>query len=100
MGKKNQDTLEGHVSGQSNKPLSRPAHALTFAKVCEELGCSSEDGLSSSAAKQRHEEFGNNDLGEEAGVQPGKILLRQVANAMTLVSGYDSSLNEAALTCY
>lgn len=82
----NQPSLEGHVSGQANKPLSRPAHALSYTKVIEETGCNSEDGLTSSDAKTRYEEYGNNDLGDDAGVQPGKILLRQVANAMTLVS--------------
>jgi len=82
---KNQPSLEGHVSGQANKPLSRPAHALTYTKVVEETGCNDQDGLTSSEAKTRHAEYGNNDLGNDAGVQPGKILLRQVANAMTLV---------------
>jgi magnesium-transporting ATPase (P-type) len=87
MGKKGpQASLEGHVSGQANKPLSRPAHALTSAQVLHEVGCNGEDGLTAAEAKKRHGEYGNNDLGEEAGVQPGKILLRQVANAMTLVS--------------
>ncbi|KAF2730131.1 potassium/sodium eff [Polyplosphaeria fusca] len=84
MGKKG-PSLEGHVSGQSNKPLTRPAHALDFDTVIQETKCSPEDGLTSAEAKTRHEEYGNNDLGEDGGVQPGKILLRQVANAMTLV---------------
>jgi len=85
MGKK-QASLEGHVSGQANKPLSRPAHALTYTQVVQETGCNDQDGLTSSEAKLRHDEYGNNDIGDDAGVQPGKILLRQVANAMTLVS--------------
>lgn len=85
MGKK-QPILKGHVSGQANKPLSRPAHALTYAQVIEETRCNSEDGLTTADAQERHKEFGNNDLGDDGGVQPGKILLRQVANAMTLVS--------------
>lgn len=84
MGKKAQ-TLDGHVSGQANTPLSRPAHALTFEQVLEEIGCNSENGLSAADATKRHEQYGNNDLGEDGGVQPAKILLRQVANAMTLV---------------
>lgn len=86
MGKKNQPSLEGHASGQANKPLSRPAHALSYSKVIEEIGCNGQDGLSPAEAKARHQEYGNNDLGEDAGVQPGKIFLRQIANAMTLVS--------------
>lgn len=84
MGKKAQ-TLDGHVSGQANTPLSRPSHALNFDAVLEEIGCNAENGLSSSEATKRHEQYGNNDLGEDGGVQPAKILLRQVANAMTLV---------------
>jgi len=85
MGKK-QPSLEGHKSGQSNDPLSKPAHALTFQQVVEETKCNPDDGLTTSEAKSRHEKFGNNDIGDDGGVQPGKILLRQVANAMTLVS--------------
>ncbi|CAI6335349.1 unnamed protein product [Periconia digitata] len=85
MGKSKQPTLEGHVSGQSNNPLSRPAHCLSHSAVREELKCSEEDGLSTAEAKKRHEQWGDNDLGDGGGVQPGKILLRQVANAMTLV---------------
>ncbi|KAF2676819.1 sodium P-type ATPase-like protein [Lentithecium fluviatile CBS 122367] len=85
MGKKEQPTLEGHVSGQSNSPLSRPAHALPHTKVVEEVGCDTEDGLSTAKAKELHQKWGNNDLGEGGGVQPGRILLRQVANAMTLI---------------
>ena len=79
MGKKDQTSLEGHVSGQSNKPLTKPAHALPYATVLEEVGCDSEDGLSAAKAKELHSQWGNNDLGEGGGVQPGKILLRQVA---------------------
>ncbi|KAF2268854.1 potassium/sodium eff [Lojkania enalia] len=85
MGKKNQPSLESHVSGQSNKPLSRPAHALSYGQVIEETKCDPEDGLTLAEAKSRHDEYGPNDIGNEGGVQPGKILLRQVANAMTLV---------------
>lgn len=80
MGKSKQPTLEGHVSGQSNSPLSRPAHCLSHTAVREELKCSDEDGLTTAEAKKRHEQWGDNDLGDGGGVQPGKILLRQVAN--------------------
>jgi Na+-exporting ATPase len=79
MGKKGQTSLDGHVSGQSNKPLTKPAHALPFDKVLEETGCDAEEGLSAAKAKELHSQWGNNDLGEGGGVQPGKILLRQVA---------------------
>lgn len=85
MGAK-QPSLEGHNSGQSNEPLSAPAHALSFQQVIEETKCNPDDGLTTSEAKSRLEKFGNNDLGDDGGVQPAKILLRQVANSMTLVS--------------
>jgi Na+-exporting ATPase len=80
-----QPSLEGHKSGQSNEPLSKPAHALSFTQVVQETKCNPDDGLNSSEAKSRVEKFGSNDLGDEGGVSAGKILLRQVANSMTLV---------------
>jgi Na+-exporting ATPase len=80
MGKKDQPSLEGHASGQANEPLSRPAHALSYSKVSEEIGCNSEDGLTTTEAQKRHTQYGDNDLGNGKGVQPGRILLRQVAN--------------------
>ena len=76
---------EDHVSGQSNKPISQPAHALKWSQVADELQADTDDGLTSGEAKQRLEEYGENELGETGGVNPGKILLRQIANAMTLV---------------
>jgi len=74
-----------HVSGQSNKPLSRPAHALPWATVADETQANVEDGLTSGGAKQRLEQYGRNELGEGGGINPWKIFIRQVANAMTLV---------------
>jgi magnesium-transporting ATPase (P-type) len=73
------------VSGQANKPMSRPAHALSHVQVIQELGCDSYNGLSSSVAKQRLEELGKNELGDSEGVSPLKIVVAQIANAMTLV---------------
>lgn len=73
-------------SGSGNKPLSKPAHALTYEAVIGELEADDNAGLSADDAKKRLDIYGSNDLGEGAGVQPGKILLRQVANAMTLVT--------------
>lgn len=85
MGKK-QPSLEGHKSGQANEPLSKPAHALEWKQVVDEIKCNADDGLTTAEAKSRHEKHGNNDLGDDGGVSPSKILLRQVANAMTMVS--------------
>lgn len=86
MGKEVVKPDQDHVSGQSNKPLSRPAHALTYREVAEELNADPLNGLSLDEAKRRLEEFGKNDLGEAEGVQPLKIVIAQIANAMTLVS--------------
>ncbi len=86
MGKKS-SSPENHVSGQGNNDtLTKPAHALTFQEVIEETNCNPDDGLISSEAKSRLEKYGRNDLGDDGGVSAGKILLRQAANAMTLVS--------------
>jgi len=85
MGAPTENPLAEHVSGQSNKPMSKPAHSLKWTQVVEELKADPEDGLTSADAKARLEEYGRNELGDAGGVNPGKILLRQVANAMTLV---------------
>ncbi|KAI0201931.1 potassium/sodium efflux P-type ATPase [Astrocystis sublimbata] len=74
-----------HISGQANKPMSYPAHALTYEQVIQELDSDPINGLSSDAAKQRLEELGQNILGESEGVSPLKIIIAQIANAMTLV---------------
>ncbi|KAK5127708.1 hypothetical protein LTR08_004317 [Meristemomyces frigidus] len=65
--------------------MSRPAHALRWTAVAEELQANVDVGLTTAEAKQRLEEHGRNELGEAGGVNPGKIMVRQVANAMTLV---------------
>lgn len=84
--KKANAPAEGHTSGQSNRPLSLPAHALTSAQVEEELGGNSLNGLAPEEAAKRIEEFGKNELGDAEGVQPLRIVLAQIANAMTMVS--------------
>ncbi|KAI0483042.1 sodium transport ATPase 5 [Xylariaceae sp. FL0804] len=83
MGKPN--SLEDHVSGQSNTPLSKPAHSLTIGKVTDELGGSGIDGISASEAERRLQDLGPNELDNGPGLNPSKILLKQVANAMMLV---------------
>lgn len=66
--------------------LSRPAHALPYTSVIEEIKADAEDGLTDHEARSRLEEHGRNELGDSDGVQPLKILIGQVANAMTLVN--------------
>jgi len=81
-----QQQLQNHVSGQSNKPMSAPAHALSIDDVVKELQADVEAGLSPEEAKRRLEEHGRNEFGEQEGVQPLKIFLGQIANALTMVS--------------
>jgi len=73
------------ISGQANKPLSLPPHALSHDAVTKEIEANANDGLTSSEARRRLEEYGSNELGNGPGVQPLRILLRQAANAMILV---------------
>lgn len=72
--------------GQSNKPLSRPPHALEFEVVLKELSVDSFSGLQGDEAARRLIEYGPNELQQKKGVQPVKIFLEQIFNAMTLVS--------------
>jgi len=81
----NNDTTP-HVSGQANKPLSKPAHSLSFDEAAKELQANVQDGLTVKEAEARLLEYGKNELDNGPGVQPFKILIRQIANAMMLVS--------------
>lgn len=83
----NQQLIEEapHVSGQSNTPMTAPAHGLTFDQVVEQLEGHTVDGLTTAEAKSRLETAGRNEFGEQEGVQPIKILIGQIANALTLV---------------
>lgn len=82
---KNQEDAVPHVSGQCNEPMSRPAHALSYHQLVEELRAHTLNGLDDSDANTRLEKYGKNELGEVEGVQPIKIIIAQIANAMTLV---------------
>ncbi|EFE40208.1 hypothetical protein TRV_05052 [Trichophyton verrucosum HKI 0517] len=74
-----------HGQGQAQCTLSRPAHSLPYEAVIKEIGSDTENGLNSSEARRRSEQYGRNDLGNTESVQPAKMLLRQIANAMTLI---------------
>lgn len=73
------------MSGQANKPMTKPAHALDRDIVTNELKADVKQGLAGSEAQSRLQEYGKNELDDGPGVQPLKILLRQIANAMMLV---------------
>lgn len=77
--------MSEHVSGQSNKPLTKPAHALERDDIVRQLEADIDNGLTSSIASQRLNQYGPNELDDGPGVQPIKILIRQIANAMMLV---------------
>ncbi|KHN94933.1 ATPase, P-type, potassium/sodium efflux, fungal [Metarhizium album ARSEF 1941] len=85
MGGKEQDDVQAHVSGQANKPMTAPAHALEIEEVVRQLQASVEAGLSTNEAERRLGEYGRNEFGEQDGVQPLKIFVGQIANALTLV---------------
>lgn len=85
MAKKQDPAITNHVSGQSNKPISAPPHTLPVNKVVEELQTNGDEGLTPAEAAKRLEEYGGNEFGEEQGVQPFRIIMGQLANAMTLV---------------
>lgn len=74
-----------HQSGQANEPTTRLPHELTAKQLAEEIDANLEDGLSVQQAKSRLEKYGRNELDDGPGVNLVKILIRQVANAMTLV---------------
>ncbi|KAK3953818.1 hypothetical protein QBC32DRAFT_386466 [Pseudoneurospora amorphoporcata] len=76
---------DNHVSGQSNKHLTRPAHALTHQQLAQEIRADPLSGLTVDEAKRRLDEYGKNELGEAEGVKPLTIIIAQIANAMTLI---------------
>jgi magnesium-transporting ATPase (P-type) len=80
------EKLNNHQSGQSNDPISGPAHTLSFDDVVKELNSSAIDGLTPEEAKKRLDQYGKNELDNGPGVNPVRILVRQIANAMMLVS--------------
>jgi Na+-exporting ATPase len=82
----------------SQSCLSQPAHSLSFEAVIRELGTNSDDGLTSAEVKERLEKYGQNILEGDEGVSIAKIFIRQVANAMMLVSDSDTSPSEETET--
>jgi Na+-exporting ATPase len=83
--KHNSVLLLQHISGQSNRPLSLPPHSLGHQQVITELSTDVANGLTAEQASDRLAEFGRNELSQEGGVRPLRILLEQVFNAMTVV---------------
>lgn len=73
------------ISGQGDEVTSRLPHELSYEELAKEIGADTADGLSAQEASARLAKYGKNELDGGQGVSPIKILLRQVANAMTLV---------------
>ena len=69
-------TMPPALPGSGNKPLSRPAYALTFEAVLDKLQADTNAGLPLADAKDRLQVYGSNNLREGIGVQLAKILLR------------------------
>lgn len=92
MGKKDGSNEEAavanHVSGQSNKPMSAPAHSLPYEEVARELGTDIQNGLTDEEQQKRLAEYGRNEFGETKGVQPVRIFIGQIANSLTLVGHF------------
>ena len=78
--------IEKNMSNQVIPPLSAPPYALSCEDVAAETGANTVDGLTAVEARSRLTSHGRNELEGGPGVQPLKILVRQVANAMMLVS--------------
>lgn len=79
------EVLPSHVSGQAMEPLSALPHTLSIDQAAIEIGSDLNDGLTSAEAEARLQKYGKNEFDDGPGVSPAKILVRQVANSMTLV---------------
>jgi P-type Na+/K+ transporter len=66
--------------------LDVPAHTLPYEDVLDKLAVNHDSGLSEDEARRRKDMYGPNQLDEGPGVRPFRILVHQVANALTLVS--------------
>lgn len=75
-------SCEGSVPNQ----LSRAPHSLPADEVTRQLQTDPDNGLSSEEAQSRLTTFGPNELQGGGGVSSGRILAKQIFNAMSLVS--------------
>jgi P-type Na+/K+ transporter len=73
------------MAEQTSISLNEPAYCLQVEEVARLLETDLERGLSKQEAKRRHEISGDNVLAGVGGVSIWKVLVRQVANALTLV---------------
>jgi Na+-exporting ATPase len=73
-------------SSDNSQALSQPPHALRYGDVLRELAVDPDEGLTLEEAKRRLQQYGPNELEGGEGVSMVKIVIRQIANAMILVS--------------
>ncbi|KAI9035830.1 Na+ ATPase [Aspergillus affinis] len=85
MAKEKAPASTNGVTGYGNKPLSRPAHALAWETVAHELDTNAQSGLTASDAHYRLDQYGGNDIGNASSMSAARVLLKQVANAMTFI---------------
>lgn len=78
--------MKSKKKGEGNGDVDTiAAHILSADDAIAQLRADARNGLSPTEAKSRLEAYGPNELNDGSGVQPLKILLRQIANAMILV---------------
>ncbi|KAG6817249.1 hypothetical protein H0H87_011306, partial [Tephrocybe sp. NHM501043] len=65
--------------------LGPTAHTLSVAQLVDEIGTSTNDGLSKNEAARRLETCGANVLDGDSGVSALEVFIKQIANALTLV---------------
>lgn len=78
----------GKQSAWPEFTLKEPAHSLPFEDVLKGLSSDHQTGLTEAEAQARKAKYGPNQLDEGPGVQPIRILVHQVANALTLVRSF------------
>src|SRR5436189_6161774 len=74
-----------NMSDQNIFSLHQPAYHLQTDEIEKLLDTNVERGLSKLEAKRRHDLVGDNALAGGHGVSVWKVLVRQAANALTLV---------------
>lgn len=74
-------------SGEGILSLSQPPYCLPWEVVIQELSTELDKGLTAEEARWRLQQYGPNKLEEDRGVSIVNILVRQIVNAMMLVSG-------------
>jgi hypothetical protein len=79
------------MSGQMPFTLDQPSYRLRPDEVARSLNTDFERGLSKQEANRRHDVVGDNALEGGHGVSIWKVFIRQVANALTLVTSLQSS---------